>query len=129
VTERGFGVSSTGEAVRAAAGLHPRKSNGCDRYGLRNGSKINCPLSLSPPEGEGMRAQAIHNDLMATLGNEAVTYRTVTKYLRTAQFDLDSSSPHLTSASGRAILATLEEKPFSSVREPLISRSLAFTEN
>jgi hypothetical protein len=51
-----------------------------------------------------MSPQAIHDDLMATLGNEAVVYRRVTKYLRTAQFDLtqipsnsDACSPRITS--------------------------------
>jgi hypothetical protein len=38
-----------------------------------------------------MSAQAIHDDLLATLGNEAVAYSRVTKYLRTAQFDLTKS--------------------------------------
>jgi hypothetical protein len=82
-----------------------------------------------------MSAQAIHDNLRATLGNEAVAYNTVTKYLRVAQFDStkvlshpDASSPHLTD-SGRAILEALEEKPFSSVREPLISRPLPVTED
>jgi hypothetical protein len=37
-------------------------------------------------KGEEMSAQTIHNDLLATLGNEAVAYSRVTKYLRTAQF-------------------------------------------
>jgi hypothetical protein len=34
-----------------------------------------------------MLAQAIHDDPVATLGAEAPAYSTVTKYLRTAQFD------------------------------------------
>jgi hypothetical protein len=72
---------------------------------------------------KGMSAQAIHDDLMSTLCNEAITDRTVTKYPRTAQFNPtkvpsnpDASSTHLDD-SDRATLATLEEKPFPSVRE------------
>jgi hypothetical protein len=34
-----------------------------------------------------MLGQATHDDRMARLGSEAVAYSTVTKYLRTAQFD------------------------------------------
>jgi hypothetical protein len=65
----------------------------------------------------------LHNNLIATPGNEAVPHSRVTNYLPKAQFDLikfpsnpDASSPHLDD-SDRAILATLDEKPFSSVRE------------
>jgi hypothetical protein len=67
--------------------------------------------------------QAMHGDLIATLVNEAVAYSRVTKYLRTAQFNPtkvfsnpDAGSCHLDD-SDRGILAALEEKPFSSVRE------------
>jgi hypothetical protein len=60
----------------------------------------------------GMSAQAIHDDLAATLGDKALTDSRMTKYLRKAQFTL----PHLDD-SDRAILAALEEKPFSTVRE------------
>jgi hypothetical protein len=56
-------------------------------HGLRNGSKINCPRSPSPPEMDLMSAQMIHNDLIATLSNEAVAYGTLTKDFRMAQFD------------------------------------------
>jgi hypothetical protein len=70
-----------------------------------------------------MSVQAIHNGLIATLSDEAETYSTMTNYLRTALFDpttvpssADASSPHLDD-SDRAILAALEENPFSSVRE------------
>jgi AraC-like DNA-binding protein len=92
-------------------------------YGLRHGSKINCPLSPSPPEGEGRSAQATHSDLIATLRNEAVACSTMTKHLCTAQLHTikihsnpDTSSPHLDD-SDRAILAALEEKSFSSVHK------------
>jgi hypothetical protein len=70
-----------------------------------------------------MSAQAIHDDLVATLGYKALAYSTVTKYLRTARFDPakdppnnDASSHHLDD-SDQAILAALEERPFSSVCE------------
>jgi hypothetical protein len=65
-----------------------------------------------------MSNQSIHDDLLATLGYKALEYRTVTKYLRTAQFNLakdprnsDASSPHLDD-SDTAILATFEENRF-----------------
>jgi hypothetical protein len=57
---------------------------------------------------------------MATLGNEAVAYSRVTKYLRTAQFNPIKSlqtpmQVHL-SAPRRLQQVALEEKPLSSVR-------------
>jgi hypothetical protein len=65
-----------------------------------------------------MSAQAIRNDLIVTLGNKAVADSTVTKYLRTAQFDItkvhsnpDASSFHLDD-SGSDILEVLEESRF-----------------
>jgi hypothetical protein len=77
----------------------------------------------SPPEGDLISAQAIHDDLVATLGDKALACSTVTKYLRRARFDpakdsLNSaaSSPHLAN-SDKTILAAFEEKPFWSVRE------------
>jgi hypothetical protein len=35
---------------------------------------------------KGMAVDAIHDDLVRTLGKDAVTYSTVTKYTRSAQF-------------------------------------------
>jgi hypothetical protein len=75
-----------------------------------------------------MAAQTIHNYLIATLGNETVADITVTKYLRTAQFDptkvppnSDASSPHVTSMTptglDRIILAAHGKEPFSLVHE------------
>jgi hypothetical protein len=70
-----------------------------------------------------MSAQTIHDDRIATLDNEAVAYSDMATYLPTAQFDarkvrsnLEASSPHLDD-SDRAVLATLEERPFSLVCE------------
>jgi hypothetical protein len=71
----------------------------------------------------GLLAHAIHDNLVATLDPKAVAYSTVTRYfleakLGTARFTFDSkpSSPHLDD-SDYAILAALEERPFSSMRE------------
>jgi hypothetical protein len=68
-------------------------------------------------------ARVIHDDLVATLGEEAIAYSTVTKYLREAQTGRDDAmqlseeiSPHIDD-SDDAILSTLEELPFSSVRQ------------
>jgi hypothetical protein len=70
-----------------------------------------------------MSAQAIHDDLGTTLGPETLAYSMIPKSLRMSRFDLakdpqhsDASSPHLDD-SDKGILAALEEKPFSSVRE------------
>jgi hypothetical protein len=72
---------------------------------------------------KAMSAQVISDDLVVTLGAEALAYSPVMKYLRKAQFDptkvpsnSHASSPHIDNFA-RAILAALEEKPFSSVRE------------
>jgi hypothetical protein len=74
-------------------------------------------------KGKGISTQAIHNNLIATLGYKALAHSTVTKYLRTARFDpakdhrnSDPNSPHLDD-SDEAILAALEEKSFLSGRE------------
>jgi hypothetical protein len=67
--------------------------------------------------------QVIHDDLVATLGEAAIAYSTVTKYLREAQTGRDdamSSSDeisHHIDDSDEAILKALEELPFSSVRQ------------
>jgi hypothetical protein len=53
---------------------------------------------------KGWTAREIHNDLVATLGEEVITYSTVTKYLREARINsadvtsfLHATSLHLTS--------------------------------
>jgi hypothetical protein len=68
-------------------------------------------------------AQVIHDGLVATLGSKVVVSNRVTRYLGEAKLgttevplDPESSSPHLDD-SDRAILATLKEKLFSSVRD------------
>jgi hypothetical protein len=77
-------------------------------------------------------AHVIHDDLVATPGPKAVTYSTVTRYLRGAKLgtgevtlDPGPSSPHIDD-SDRAILAALEEKrsyfcPCKNSPEPPIS--------
>jgi hypothetical protein len=72
---------------------------------------------------KGLSTHAIHDDLVATLGSKAVVYSTVTRYLRESEFgtaevtlDPEPSSPRLDD-SDRVVLATLEERTFSSVPE------------
>jgi hypothetical protein len=65
----------------------------------------------------------IHDDLVRTLGKDAVAYSTVTKYVRSAQFSgrKEATPPEAPdmerSPVDEAILAALAEFPFSSVRE------------
>jgi hypothetical protein len=85
-----------------------------------------------------MSIHVIHDDLVITLGNKALAYSAVTKYLRKVQSDTakvpsnrDTSLPHLDD-SNRAILAALEESPFrqcASLSEPPISCLVLFTED
>jgi hypothetical protein len=74
---------------------------------------------------KGMVFNAIHDDLVRTLGKDAVAYSTVTKWARNAQFSgRKEASPPEAPDMGRspvdeAILTALAEFPFpfSSVRE------------
>jgi hypothetical protein len=74
---------------------------------------------------KGMALDAIHDGLVRTLGKDAVTYSTVTKYARSAQFSdrkevIPPKAPDVErSAVDEAILTVLAEFPslFSSVRE------------
>jgi hypothetical protein len=70
-----------------------------------------------------LSAHTIHDDLVVTLDPKAVVYNMVTGYLREAKLgiaevslDTEPNSPRLDD-SDRDILAALEERPFSSVRE------------
>jgi hypothetical protein len=70
----------------------------------------------------GWMARVIHDDLVATLGEEGVAYSTVRKYLHEAQTGLDDAitlpeeiSAHIDD-SDKAILGALEDLPFSSIR-------------
>jgi hypothetical protein len=42
---------------------------------------------------KGMALDAIHDNLVRTLGKDAVAYSTVTKYARSAQFSGERKSP------------------------------------
>jgi hypothetical protein len=70
----------------------------------------------------GWMARVIHDDLVATLGEEAIAYSSMTKYLREAQTGPDDAtalpediSPHIDD-SDEVILRALEEFTFSSVQ-------------
>jgi hypothetical protein len=43
---------------------------------------------------KGMSAREIHNDIVATLRPDAVSYSSVTRYLREAQFPPSKPEPH-----------------------------------
>jgi hypothetical protein len=69
---------------------------------------------------EGMALDAIHDDLVRTLGKDSVAYSTVTKYARRAQFFGRKEAPDVEcSPVDEAILTALAEFPFpfSAVRE------------
>jgi hypothetical protein len=72
---------------------------------------------------KGWTARVIHDDLVATLGEEAMEYSMVTKSLHEAQTSPDdttslsnATSPHIDELD-EVLLRTLEELPFSSVRQ------------
>jgi hypothetical protein len=71
---------------------------------------------------KGMALDAIHDDLVRTLGKDAVTYSTVIKYPRSAQFSGRKEAAHPETSDvernpvDEAILTVLAEFPFSSVR-------------
>jgi hypothetical protein len=74
---------------------------------------------------KGMALAAIHDDLVRTLGKDAVAYSTVTKYTRSAQFSgrkeaIPPEAPDVERTPvDEAILMALVDFPFpfSSVRE------------
>jgi hypothetical protein len=74
---------------------------------------------------EGMALDAIHDDLVHMLGKDAVTYSTVTKYARIAQFSgrKEATPPEAPdverSPVNETIFTALAEfpSPFSSLRE------------
>jgi hypothetical protein len=43
---------------------------------------------------KGMSAREIHDDIVATLGPDAVSYSSVTRYLRDARFPSSKPEPH-----------------------------------
>jgi hypothetical protein len=72
---------------------------------------------------KGLSAVAIHDDPVATLGAEAMSYRFVTRYLREAIFA--SSNPpdplpppkHQLDDSDQAVLLALADQPLASIRQ------------
>jgi hypothetical protein len=82
---------------------------------------------------KGWTTRVIHDDLADALGEEAIAYRIVTKYLREAraghehatQFSEEISS-HMED-SDEVILSALEEYPFSLVRKLLRATHLSVT--
>jgi hypothetical protein len=72
---------------------------------------------------KGMSTSEIHDDIIATLGLDTVSYSLVTRYLREARFPPSKPEPHPADVqrdlndSDQAILAALEDNPFASVRQ------------
>jgi AraC-like DNA-binding protein len=72
---------------------------------------------------KGLSAKAIHQELVQTLGAEAVAYPAVTWHLRTAKFPAQSkevprkAGVSWTDAVDAAILMALTNNPFYSVRD------------
>jgi hypothetical protein len=72
---------------------------------------------------KGMSERETHDDIVATLGPDALSYISVTRYLREARFPPSKPKPYPADVqrdlndSDQAILAALEDKPFASVRQ------------
>jgi hypothetical protein len=72
---------------------------------------------------KGMSAHEIHDDIVTTLGPDALPYSSVTRYLRGARFLPSKPEPHPADVqrdfddSDQAILAALEDSSFASVRQ------------
>jgi hypothetical protein len=72
---------------------------------------------------EGMSARGVHDNIVTTLGPDAVSYSSVTCDLREARFPPSKPEPHPTDVqrnlddSDQAILVALEDSPFASVRQ------------
>jgi hypothetical protein len=70
-----------------------------------------------------MSAREIHEDIVATLGADVVSYSSIARYLREAQFPPSKPESHPAVVqrdvddSDQAILAALEDSPFVSVRQ------------
>jgi hypothetical protein len=64
---------------------------------------------------KGMSAREIHDDIVATLGPDAVSYSSVARYFREARFPPAKPEPHPADVqrdlddSGQAILTALED--------------------
>jgi hypothetical protein len=72
---------------------------------------------------KGMSAREIHDNIVTTLGPDAVSYSSVTRDLREARFRLLKPEPHPADVerglddSDQALLAALEDSPFTSLRQ------------
>jgi hypothetical protein len=72
---------------------------------------------------KGIAACETHDDIVATLRPDAMSYGSVTRYLREARFPPSKPEPHPAEVqrdlddSDQAILAALEDSPFASVRQ------------
>jgi hypothetical protein len=72
----------------------------------------------------GMSAREIHDDIVGSLVPDAVSYSSVTRYLREARFLLSIPELHPADVqrdlddSDQDILTALEDNPFASVRQP-----------
>jgi hypothetical protein len=72
---------------------------------------------------KGMSAREIHDDIVTTLGSDAVSYTSVTRYLREARFPPSKPELHPADVQGdlddsdQAILTALEDSEFASVRQ------------
>jgi hypothetical protein len=70
-----------------------------------------------------MSAREIHDDIVATLGPDAVSYSSVTRYLCETRFPPSKPEPHPANVqrdlddSGQTILVALEENLFASVQQ------------
>jgi hypothetical protein len=70
-----------------------------------------------------MSSRKIHDDIVASLGPDAVSYSSVARYLREAQFPHSKPESHPVDVqrdlddSDQIILASLEDSPFASVRQ------------
>jgi hypothetical protein len=70
-----------------------------------------------------MSAREIHSDIVATLGPDAVSYSSVTRYLLKTRFPPSKPQFHPADVqrdlddSDHAILAALEDSPFASMRQ------------
>jgi hypothetical protein len=71
---------------------------------------------------KGMSVREVHDDIVVTLGPDAVSYSSVTRYLGEARFPPSKPEPHQADVqrdlddSDQVILAALEDNPFASVR-------------
>jgi hypothetical protein len=84
-------------------------------------------MTLRPIDADlsvkGMSAREIHDDSVSTLGPDAVSYGSVTRYLREARFHPSKPEPHPSDVqrhlddSDQAVLAALEDSPFASLHQ------------